>query len=214
MPDRAEKTYLKPYRDAVERFGPGFEATLWNSREAQRLRFDVMADLAGLEGRAVLDVGCGHGDFAARLLERGIAFARYVGIDAVPEVIEQAARRGLARSQFRAADAVADPSVLAAERADYVCMSGTLNTMEETTARRLVVDAFAAAGRGVVFNFLSSRPGGQWSDRDPAPARRFDPLSWLAAALALSPRASFTQAYLDGHDATILIEHPEKRPVC
>jgi hypothetical protein len=129
-------------------------------------------------------------------------------------MIEQAARRGLARCQFRSADAVADPSVLAAERADYVCMSGTLNTMEETTARRLVVDAFAAASRGVVFNFLSSRAGGPWCDRDPAPARRFDPLSWLAAALALSPRVAFTQAYLDGHDATILIEHARARPVC
>jgi SAM-dependent methyltransferase len=214
MPDRAEKSYLKPYRDAVDRFGPGFEATLWNSREAQRLRFDVMADLAGLEGRTVLDVGCGHGDFAARLLERGIGFARYAGLDALPEMIEHATRRGLARCQFRSADAVADPSVLAAERADYICMSGTLNTMEETTARRLVVDAFAAAGRGVVFNFLSSRPGGEWNARDPAPARRFDPLSWLAAALALSPRVAFTQAYLDGHDATILVEHTLDRPVC
>jgi SAM-dependent methyltransferase len=208
MPDRAERAYLKPYRDAVDRFGPGFEATLWNSREAQLLRFDVMADLAGLDGRSVLDVGCGPGDFAARLLERGIAFTDYTGIDAVPEMIGQAERRGLARCRFRVADAVADPAALAAERADYVCVSGTLNTMEETTARRLVVDAFAAAGRGVVFNFLSSRAGGQWSARDPAPARRFDPVGWVAAALALSPRVAFTQAYLDGHDATILIEHP------
>ena len=28
-----EAEYLKPYREALARFGPSFEATLWNSRE-------------------------------------------------------------------------------------------------------------------------------------------------------------------------------------
>ncbi|MHC4218242.1 MAG: class I SAM-dependent methyltransferase [Planctomycetota bacterium] len=206
MADLADKAYLQPYREAVERFGAGFRATLWNDPEAQALRFDVMIGLADLEGRTVLDVGCGHGDFAARLLERRVPFARYVGVDAVRELVEAAGARRLDRCEFACGDAVADPSVLRSGEPDFVCISGTLNTMDEDTARSLVAGAFAAATRAVVFNFLSGLGDPRYADRDPAPARRFDPRRWLDFALGLSRRVTFSQAYLDGHDATILIE--------
>jgi SAM-dependent methyltransferase len=206
MVEPRDKAYLQPYQEAVQRFGAGFEATLWNSPEAQALRFDVIADLAGLGGCAVLDVGCGRGDFAARLLDRQVPFTRYVGVDALPDMVEAARGRGLARCEFICGDVVADPAVLAGGEPDHVCISGTLNTMDELTARRLVADSFGAAARAVVFNFLSSRPHPRWAGRDPSPARRFDPLRWLDFALGLSSRVSFTQAYMDGHDATIMIE--------
>jgi SAM-dependent methyltransferase len=206
MADRGDKAYLQPYREAVERHGAGFEATLWHSVEAQALRFDVMIGLLDLEGRTVLDAGCGQGDFAARLLERGVAFARYVGVDALPEMVEAARERRLERCEFICRDAVADPAVLRTGAPDYVCISGTLNTMDEPTARRLVGAAFEAAARAVVFNFLSSPDHPRFAGRVTAPARRFDPLRWLEFALGLSTRVTFTQGYLDGHDATVLIE--------
>ncbi len=207
MADPPRHEYLTPYRRAVEHFGPGFEATLWGSREAQAVRFDVMIELAGFEGCAVLDLGCGQGDFAHHLLDRSVGFSRYLGVDALPPLIEAARRRDLPRCEFRVADAVADPSALDGAAADWVCICGTLNTMDEPTARRLVARAAEAASRGVVFNFLSSRVHPRWSDRDLGPARRFDPLRWLDFALSLSSRVAFTQAYLDGHDGTVLIRH-------
>jgi SAM-dependent methyltransferase len=207
MADQADKAYLQPYREAVERFGAGFEATLWNSREAQQLRFDVAIDLASFEGCVVLDVGCGHGDFAARLTERGVVYARYVGIDAVAAMIEEAAGRGLARSEFIAGDAIASPELLADVGADWACLSGTLNTMDDATAQGLVRAAFEASAQGVVFNFLSTRHHARWAGKDLTPARRFDPQVWIDFALNLSSRVVFTQAYLDGHDATVLIAH-------
>lgn len=200
--------YLEPYRQAVARFGPGFEATLWNSRDAQILRFDVMIELAGFADAVVLDVGCGHGDLAAHLLAREIPFRRYVGLDAIDELIEAARSRGLERCDFECADAVADPAAMARQEPDCVCLSGTLNTMEEPVARRLVRAAFEAARAGVVFNFLSTRVGPRWKGQDLGPAHRFDPVRWVDYALGLSPRVTFTQAYLEGHDATILVRHP------
>ena len=110
---------MQPYREAVERHGAGFEATLWNSPEAQVLRFDVMIGLMDLEGCAVLDVGCGQGDLAARLLERRVPFARYVGVDALAEMIEAARLRRLDRCEFVCRDAVADPTVLKTGGPDY-----------------------------------------------------------------------------------------------
>ncbi len=203
----ADKAYLQPYQEAVERFGAGFEATLWNSREAQTLRFDVMIDLAEFEGCRLLDVGCGHGDFAARLLEREVGFAAYVGIDAVAEMIEAAARRGLNRCEFMIGDPVAEPTLLGEACPDWTCLSGTLNTMDEPTVRQLIEAAFEASAQGVVFNFLSTRAHDRFKKQDPGPARRFDPVALLDFALGLSSRVIFTQAYLDGHDATILLAH-------
>ena len=208
MPAPAEAEYLEPYRRALERFGASFEATLWNSRDAQALRFDVMIGLAGFGEAVVLDAGCGQGDLAARLLERGVAFRRYIGVDALAEMVEAARKRSLGRCTFVCGDVVSDPGIMARHQPDYVCLSGTLNTMEAPVARRLVRAAFEAAASGVVFNFLSTRLDPRFKGGDLGPARRFDPLDWLAFALELSPRVSFTQAYLEGHDATVLIRRP------
>jgi SAM-dependent methyltransferase len=201
--------YLEPYREAVDRLGPGFEATLWTSREAQRLRFDVMIDLAGFEAGVVVDAGCGTGDFAARLIERDVDFRRYVGVDAMEPMVESARDRGLdadrARVAFESGDFVADPTLLSRHEADFICFSGTLNTMNDETARGLIRGAFDAANHGVVFNFLSDRCHERFADRDLTPARRFDTAAWLDWSLHQTPLVSFTQDYLDGHDATILL---------
>lgn len=206
MPDRRDKAYLQPYREAVAHFGPGFEATLWNSREAQMLRFDVMRAMASFDGAVILDVGCGQGDLGAHLVELEVPFERYVGLDALAEMIEAARRRRIPRSEFHVTDVVAEPEALATPGPDYVCFSGTLNTMDEGTAREVVGAGYDAAARGVVFNFLSTRHHPRWSAVDPTPARRFDPLRWIDFALGLSSRVKFDQSYLDGHDATIVIE--------
>jgi SAM-dependent methyltransferase len=205
--------YLKPYQDAVRRLGAGFEATLWASRDAQRRRFDVIIDLAGLEGRGVLDVGCGPGDLAVRLHERRVAFDRYVGVDALPEMIETARGRRLDRCSFEVRDVLTDPKGFRltgpgadGDAPDVVCVSGTLNTMDEAQARQLIERAFEASRRAVVFNFLSSRHHARWAGRDLTPAHRFDPVRWLEWSFARTSRVSFTQAYMDGHDATVMLE--------
>ncbi len=205
--DRADPAYLQPYRHAVERFGPGFRATLWGSEEAQHLRFDIMMMLAAFDECTILDAGCGTGDFAARLLQLEVPFARYIGMDALEPVIATAVQRGLPRCEFRVADFVTNPEVMREAEPDFVCLSGTLNTMDEDTARGLISAAFDVAAQGVVFNFLSDRHHPKWNNRNLGPAHRFDTMAWLDWAFQKSCRVSFTQDYLDGHDATIMIRH-------
>ncbi len=214
MDESRSEEFLQPYRAAVARHGASFEATLWGTPEAQHLRFDVMIDLAGFEGCRVLDIGCGRGDFAAHLLARRVAFTGLVGLDALPEMIEAARDRGLERCVFEIADVISQPDAIAGiaggpSRPDFACFSGTLNTMDDDSARRLVGAAFEASAQGVVFNFLSDRAHSRWASRDLTPARRFDTVAWLDWALGLSSRVSFTQDYLDGHDATVLVRHEE-----
>jgi SAM-dependent methyltransferase len=211
IPAAAEDDHLEPYRDAIRRHGAGFRATLWGSEAAQRVRFDVMIDLVGFDGCTVVDAGCGHGDFARQLVDRGVAFHRYVGVDALAPVIDRARERveeWPGRDvRFEVLDLAARPAALADFEPDWVCLCGTLNTMDDETARRIVRASFESAAQGVVFNFLSDRPHARWAGRDLTPARRFDTVAWLDWAMSLSSRVSFTQSYLDGHDATVVVAH-------
>ena len=179
MTDPRSEEFLRPYRDAVARHGSGFEATLWGTREAQHLRFDVMIDLAGLAGCAILDVGCGPGALPEHLLERDVAFTEYLGLDALPEVIDDARRKDLPRCRFEVRDVLEGGPLVPGASYDFACLSGTLNTMDERTARRLVLRCYESVAQGVVFNFLSERHDPKWNEHRLGPARRFDPLRWL-----------------------------------
>ncbi len=195
--------YLEPYRRAVDHFGATFDATLWNSREYQAVRFDVLRQMVDLDGLSLLDAGCGLGDLCEFLAERNVRLHRYVGVDGVAEIIDGATKRGLARAEFHCHDFVADAGALAIGSPDIIYFSGSLNTVPEATARVVVQRAWEAARRGVVFNFLSDRASPEALARDTGPARRFNTLDWLDWALRATTLVRFRQEYLGGHDATI-----------
>lgn len=202
-----DASYLAPYREAIEAFGAGFEATLWADRRTQLLRFDVMLEMVDLAGRKIVDAGCGAGDLAAYLIERRIPFAHYIGIDGVADQIAAAQAHRLAHCEFRIADLVREAALLESIDPDLIIISGTLNTMDERTARTLIERAFRAAREAVIFNFLSDRPHPRYLEMKLGPARRFDTARWIDWALGLTPCVAFRQDYLDGHDATVLLRH-------
>lgn len=205
MPDVSTDAYLDPYRESLERHGPGFEATMWASPRTQEVRFEVLAQMVNLAGRRVLDAGCSRGDFAAYLLERGIAFESYTGIDALPSVIDAAIARRLPRCEFLVRDFLRDPHALAAGRPEVICISGTLNTMDESELLRALEAAWRAATLTLAFNFLSDRAG-ERAVPQTHPVRRHDTGMLLEWAFSKTSRVSFTQDYFaHGHDATLVM---------
>lgn len=70
----------------------------------------AMAALPPLSGCRVLDLGCGIGDQAALLCDRG---ARVVGVDGNPSVIAAARARSLAGAEFVVGDLLALPPLAA-----------------------------------------------------------------------------------------------------
>ncbi|GAB4193528.1 MAG: hypothetical protein Kow00105_07710 [Phycisphaeraceae bacterium] len=201
-------SYLDPYRDAQNDFGNDFGVTLWANTRSQQRRFRVFTQMCYLPGKVILDAGCSRGDFAAYLIEQGIEYARYIGVDGLPEVIDYAKRRDLPRAEFHAGDFVADPSLLRLGRPQVITFSGTLNTMDDQTAMAVLDAAWHACSQTLMFNFLSSRCTHRREEL--GPARRLDPLKYLDWALARTPIVQLRQDYFrHGHDATIRMSKPE-----
>ncbi|HSR41356.1 MAG TPA: methyltransferase domain-containing protein [Longimicrobiales bacterium] len=61
----------------------------------------ILDALPPVEGRTVLDLGCGEGGVAAELVGRG---ARVIGVDLNDDLLRAARARGLAGAEFRSAD--------------------------------------------------------------------------------------------------------------
>ena len=132
-----------------------------------------------LTGMCILDAGCGLGDLSSHLNHVGVEFRQYVGVDGLPRMVEKAIARNLPRSEFLAVDFVTDPAVFKMKRPDVVFFSGSLNTLDEENARRIVYDAFDAATSAVVFNFLSDRCSEAMKKTDTGPANRFNTIGWI-----------------------------------
>ncbi|MFK7883710.1 MAG: class I SAM-dependent methyltransferase [Phycisphaerales bacterium] len=219
-----ERAYLDPYLRAAEQFGPGFEALLWQSPKAQIRRFKTIAHMAVVKDRVVADIGCGNADLLLDLYKRDLAPKKYIGIDAVPQMLEHAREQArgneIAEAEFLDHDFVRDEQLPAQlvddDDVDAVVFSGSLNTLSETDARR-VLDRFWRAlarkpGTSLVFNFLSGRHNRERTPATP-PAVRYDPLQMLHWAIDRTPLVTFRHDYLGGHDATICMRVPTSNDV-
>src|SRR5277367_4796987 len=96
--------YLRPYLDAVDKHGAKFESLLWANPSSQAARFAALARWCELDGRIVLDAGCGRADFLEYLHQRKIVPAKYIGIEAVAELAEAAERKNLPDAQILRGD--------------------------------------------------------------------------------------------------------------
>jgi len=77
------------YKPRIDDGRENYDVVDWASAEAQQARFAVLADNVPLEGRTLLDVGCGLGDLWAYLKKRGIS-ADYCGVDLLAEMTASA----------------------------------------------------------------------------------------------------------------------------
>jgi SAM-dependent methyltransferase len=199
--------YLLPYLRAAEKHGADFPTLLWASPQTQARRFDAVERLGALNGKSVLDVGCGRADLLTFLLQRGARPDDYVGIEAVEELAAAAEAncRRLPGATILRADFVREPARLFVG-ADVVVFSGSLNTIEDAEFYGTLRRAFDAAAESLVFNFRchSYRAGAAY-------------LRWRRAAdvvefaRRLAPGVRTLDDYLHG-DFTIAVRKPHDRP--
>ena len=147
--------YLTPYARARGRRLRGARALLWMGKRDQVIRFEAIVRNCPLEGLHVLDVGCGPGDLLGFLRKRAIVPRHYTGLEAQPWLVRAARRRRYPRCTIVTGDFVRYPETMSVG-ADVVIFSGSLNLLSSRQFYRSLRAAWAAAGRCLVFNFLSS----------------------------------------------------------
>jgi hypothetical protein len=147
--------YLTPYQRAASRHGAGFSSLLWASPQTQAVRFTALTRLVGLNGKSLLDVGCGRADLLDFLLARDVKPAHYVGLEAVAALADAAEAKRHPDAMILRADFVREPLRLFVG-ADIVYFSGSLNTLDAATFYATIRRAYEAAAETLVFNFLCS----------------------------------------------------------
>lgn len=194
--DRA--TILHYHRHRIAEFGAGTRALGWRGEESQRRRFDVIAAAAGFHGATVLDVGCGRGDLKAYLDER-FQGVRYLGVDQMPEFIEEARQR-FAQCP-RTALYCADFSTAQLPVSDVVVASGALGyrCAEPDFHFHMIRRMWAACAGVLVFNCLDAASFAA----HPLLVGR-DAGEVMALCRALAPEAELVRGYLDD-DFTVVM---------
>lgn len=155
MDPATDPPYLAPYRRAARAHGAGFGSLLWASPSTQAARFDAIARIYPLDGKSLLDVGCGRADLLDFLRARGVRPADYIGIEAVDELADAAARKQAPSVRILQTDFVRDPARMFVG-ADVVVFSGSLNTADDEVFYATLRRAYDAAAEALVFNFLCS----------------------------------------------------------
>ena len=191
------------YADKVRRFGYDHRGLGFRTRSSQEKRFEALLGLADFNGRSVLDVGCGFGDFLQFLLARGIR-PDYTGIDLCEPMVARCRERfGAGAAEFIACDALDfEPD----RPYDLVVASGIFGLDAPGARERIrptVERMFAWAGTGLAVNFLSRR------SPTPAPARVYvDPAEMLELGLELTPSARLDHTYLPNDFTLHLYRNP------
>jgi hypothetical protein len=196
MPPAQQPTYLRPYLAAAEKYGAGFGTLLWASPRTQAARFKALLRAIDINGKTVLDVGCGRADFLEHMLKHRAIPRSYIGLEAVKDLAVAAAVKRFPNCQIICGDFVQNPELLEMN-ADVLFYSGSLNTMDRDDFFNCLRGGFTAAKQAVVFNFLASAtlaaaPHLAWYHRDEIDA----------FARTLSSRVKLWDDYLPG-DCTV-----------
>ena len=125
----------------------------WDTKENQLKRFEIFSKIGDLNGKKILDVGCGLGDLYGFLIKKykGID---YCGIDIAPKMIASA-RHKYPKARFENKEATEIN-----EKFDYIFASGSLTFAVKQHKKyylELIKKMYDLAKHGVAFNMLDQK---------------------------------------------------------
>lgn len=145
-----------------------------------------------MNGKKVLDVGCGVGHLVDYLKAHGVGCS-YLGIDALSEMVAAARSRHphwtfQQRSLLEPADQL---------ETDYVLASGLFTFCTHDEVEASIRTMFKVCGTAVAFNALST-----WATRQEPGEFYADPLAMVELCRTITPWVALRHDYLP-HDFTI-----------
>lgn len=170
----------------------------WNSTESQFLRFKTIAQAVNFDGKSVLDLGCGYGDFKT-FLDMSCTVESYTGVDQQGSFVKQAKKHF--EHQHNCAFIKGDFSSTKLPTADIVVASGSLNyrARNKTYHAKVIRTMYEKAEEAVVFNLLNCH---HFKETNLLEAH--DPQQVLNYCLSLCPNCELIDDYAD-EDFTIVM---------
>lgn len=153
MDEKSKQIIIENYRDLFLKHGSGPEVGQW-SPEGQQFRFEKLIQIANLRGCRVLDLGCGLGDLYPFLLKR-FDDIDYTGIDIVPDIVENAAKKYL-NAKFLCQDVL---KIGIDGMFEYAFISGMFNNAIVDCSeffKKTITMVFQHCTKGLAFNFTSN----------------------------------------------------------
>ncbi|QOP42586.1 class I SAM-dependent methyltransferase [Sulfurimonas sediminis] len=140
----------KFYKAALKKHGVSSCGLHWSSDAHQSIRFDKIAAMLDddLTQSAIVDAGCGFGDFYRFLQNNALHVNRYIGIDSLQEMCD------IAREKTACEIIRADITKARLPVADYYICSGALNILTPFETELFIRNCFASCTKGFVFNAL------------------------------------------------------------
>ena len=186
------------YYENVKKYNNDIKSVAWGSRESQQKRFEMLSQIANLEGRSLLDVGCGLGDFYGWLRSK-YSNVRYTGIDITPSMID-IALNNYPEIKFKVQNILKLKKIK--PNYDYVFASGIFNrriTRHKYFVMETVEKMFALCRQGMAFNIMSTKA--DFMEKNEYYA---DPSKMLNFCLSLSRKAALRHDYMP-HDFTVYL---------
>jgi SAM-dependent methyltransferase len=185
------------YDKSLAQYGPGPKALLWWDYRSMGIRFHELTKDIPVEGKSILDAGCGMGDLLPYLYAKSTNF-RYLGVDKTKGFIDIATRR-YEGHDFK----VADPFKRKVGMFDVVISSGVMNgNVKNWRAKRqkMIQSLFDQTGEVLAFNMA----GGIKSIPDDPLIAYADPMEILQFCKSLTNRVILRTNYL-AKDFTVIM---------
>jgi len=117
-----KKRIVDLYNRSLEEYGTQSARALgWSSEFSRNIRLEVLCEAGDMNGRSVLDVGCGFGDLYDFLRQR-FGHVSYQGVDINPAMVEAAQAKHPGIPFF-----AMDFGAYEGQRFDYVLASGAFS---------------------------------------------------------------------------------------
>jgi SAM-dependent methyltransferase len=152
--DELSKEYVLSYYSTLLRMHGDSPQSLRWTPQGQITRYRALLEIGDINGRSILDYGCGKGDLYQFLRETGIN-VQYTGLDINRDLIEFARRR-FPECRFRVFDIETEELD---ERFDYIFLCGVFNLKVmgiEESIKNILRRLFKQCNIGLALNALSA----------------------------------------------------------
>ena len=150
------KEAAKLYNERYKNFGSDIKTVGWKDKKSQELRFEILTRNIDLDGKTILDVGCGLGGLIDFLNKKKIINFNYIGIDIAKNLIDALNKKKYPDNiKFFCGDILS----LDLSNIDVSILSGALSYRQpgiKKYAKQTLIKMYNISSEVACLNFLSS----------------------------------------------------------